>query len=101
MSMISDNFEKTGTDFAEFKAALTDFASATECDLINSDEITFYSLIENDKVKERIEAKKPGILDGKVPFYVLDKKALEENNEEGKSFPVGLVSEDCFLPEQW
>lgn len=88
-----DNFIAEGNDYEEFKKEVAEVAANTTAKVVDfdSDNITFLHLIKDEKTVARIQSAHGA---NKTPYFALNRVSLEENNEMGKSFPVGLVPSD-------
>lgn len=96
MTKLNDMYEISGSDFEGFKDAVTETGSMTKSLEVNSDKITLLHKVTSKKQKDAI-AEKYG--DKYSPYYIFTRESLEENNEEGKSFAAGLITNDTF-PEE-
>lgn len=96
MSILSENYEVNGSDFEGFRDAVADMGARTHVIEISSDDLLLIHKSDDDELKKAVEVKYGK---GKSPYFVFTLDALEKHNRSGKSFPVGVVSDDTFTPE--
>lgn len=96
-SFLLDGYEANGNNYDEFKEKVADDAAHTSAKLVDfdSNNVVFLHKIKDDTTIKKIQSEHGA---NKTPYFVLNRTSLEENDEMGKAFPVGLVPTDELDP---
>ena len=96
-SFLLDGYEANGNNYDEFKEKVADVAAHTSAKLVDfdSNNVVFLHKIKDDTTIKKIQSEHGA---NKTPYFVLNRTSLEENDEMGKAFPVGLVPTDELDP---
>lgn len=96
-SFLLDGYEANGNNYDEFKEKVAAAAAHTSAKLVDFDtnNVVFLHKIKDDTTIKKIQSEHGA---NKTPYFVLNRTSLEENDEMGKAFPVGLVPTDELDP---